>query len=134
MTILEARGSNIDVTLSQTDKYNSASSEVAMLMDSAEAFILQQGPPADDLDSLQKQLSEQRVRMFLIAHFLTICYASHGPIEKVPKRWRRRCPRRMEGGRACQGTHVHPCNFQKLVDASLGLLKLNCLLRKEEYD
>ena len=64
VTILEARGSNIDVTLSQTDKYNSASNEVAMLMDSAEAFILQQGPPADDLDSLQKQLSEQRVRIF----------------------------------------------------------------------
>lgn len=62
VTILEARGSNIDVTVSQTDKYNIAFNEVAMLMDSAEAFILQQGPPADNLDSLQRQLSEQRVR------------------------------------------------------------------------
>ena len=67
VTILEARGSNIDVTLSQTDKYNAACNEIAMLLDSAEAFILQQGPPADDLDSLQKQLSEQRVRMPFIA-------------------------------------------------------------------
>ncbi|XP_065062306.1 titin-like isoform X4 [Rhopilema esculentum] len=60
VTILEARGSNIDVTLSQTDKYNIAFNEVSMLMESAEGFILRQGPISDDLDVLQKQLGEQR--------------------------------------------------------------------------
>ena len=64
VTILEARGSNIDVTLSQTDKYNIAYNEIAMLMDSAEGFILRQGQVADDLDNLQRQLSEQRVSVF----------------------------------------------------------------------
>lgn len=61
VTILEARGSNIDLTLSQTDKYNIAFNEVAMMMDSAEGFILRQGPLSDNLEDLQKQLSEQRV-------------------------------------------------------------------------
>ena len=64
VTILEARGSNIDVTLSQTDKYNIAFNEVSMLMESAEGFILRQGPISDDLDVLQKQLGEQRVKLF----------------------------------------------------------------------
>ena len=67
VTILEARGTNIDVTLSQADKYNIAFNEVSMWLDSADGFELRQLPISDDLEELQKQMSEQRVRIFVCA-------------------------------------------------------------------
>eukprot|EP00794_Sanderia_malayensis_P004519 gene4519-5115_t len=52
VTILEARGRNIDVTLSQADRYSIVYNEVIMRLESAERFQLKQRPISENLEEL----------------------------------------------------------------------------------
>ena len=60
-TILEARGMNLDTTLNQSEKYQTAYNEITMWLESAESVQQQQEPISNNLEMLRKQLMEQRV-------------------------------------------------------------------------